>query len=180
MAIPFIPILMAVAALGSGIVQGISSVKNAKYQAESVANQATDQMTERSRQAKKLMQQQKTSFLKSGIYFDSGTPLSVLNETYDTMDKDVNAMANDANSKINNLYREGKTAFWNSAMQGVANTALSFGMTGGNAKTFSLGSSKAGAAVWNWYNKAKGYTHGGFGTLTKNNGLPTGNNYKIV
>ena len=53
MALPLIPIIMAVAALGSGIVQGISSVKNAKNEANAVREQAIEQMQERSRQAKK-------------------------------------------------------------------------------------------------------------------------------
>ena len=39
MALPLIPIIMAVAALGSGIVQGISNAKNAKSEAEAVVQQ---------------------------------------------------------------------------------------------------------------------------------------------
>jgi len=184
MALPLIPIIMAVAALGSGIAQGISSVKNAKNEANAVREQAIEQMNERSRQAKKLMQQQKTSFLKSGVYFDSGSPLAVINETYDYMQEDVNAIAKDSNTKIKNLYRQGKTAFFNSAMEGVANAALSYFMGGGSGLMSKAGTaisnSKAGTAISNWYNSARGWTRGGFGTLPTSNGLPSGNTTKIV
>lgn len=184
MALPIIPIIMAVAALGSGIVQGISSSKNAKAEANSVKEQALEQMTERARQAKKLMQQQKTSFLKSGVYFDSGSPLAVINETYDTMEKDVNAMAKDSDTKINNLMRQGKTAFFSSVMQGVANAALSYFMGGGSGLMSKAGTalsnSKAGTAVSNWYNSARGWTKGGFGQLPTSNGLPSGNTTTIA
>lgn len=135
MALPIIPIIMAVAALGSGIVQGISSIKNANAEADAIRKQAEEQISERARQAKKLMQQQKTSFLKSGIYFDSGTPLAVIDETYDFMKKDVNAIANDSNTKINNLMRQGKTAFFGSMLEGFAQAGLSY-FTGGADSAF--------------------------------------------
>lgn len=184
MALPIIPIILAVTALGSGIAQGISSMKNAKAEANSVREQTKEQMTERSKQAKKLMQQQKTSFLKSGVYFDSGSPLAVINETYDTMQEDINAIMKDSNTKIKNLYRQGKTAFFNSALEGVANAAMSYFMGGGSGLMSKAGTaisnSKAGTAVQNWYNSARGWTKGGFGQLPTSNGLPSGNPTTIV
>ena len=132
MALPLIPIILAVASLGSGLVQGISSVKNAKAEAQSAKETAEDKISERAKQAKKLMQQQKTSFLKSGVYFDSGSPLAVINETYDTMQEDINAIADDANSNIKNLNRQGKTAFYTSLLQGITDAATSYF---GNNKT---------------------------------------------
>ena len=192
MALPIIPIIMAVAALGSGIVQGISNAKNAKSEAKAVQEQAITQMNERARQARKLMSQQKTSFLKSGVYFDSGSPLGVINETYDVMSKDIKAMAKDTNTKVNNLMRQGKTAFFGSILEGVANGAMSFlgtqgmmkGLTSSGGSSSSLGNilsnlgskvsnSKAGTAVQNWYNTQRGWTRGGFGSVN-------GSNNKIV
>lgn len=178
MAIPLIPILLAVAGLGSGIVQGISQVKNAKNESETLANNAQTQIYERQKQAKKLMQQQKTSFLKSGIYFDSGSPLEVIDETYDTMKKDVTDMANDANTKIKNLERQGKTAFFGSLIQGIANGAMSYlganAISSGSASKFfnnissKFANSRIGMAMPNMVNKLKG----GFGSLPTNT-LPT-------
>lgn len=126
MALPLIPIILAVASLGAGVAQGISSVKNAASEAKSAKETAEDQIAERAKQAKKLMQQQKTSFLKSGVYFDSGSPLAVINETYDTMQDDVNAIADDADSNIKNLTRQGKTAFYTSLLSGITNGATSY------------------------------------------------------
>ena len=124
MALPLIPIILAVASLGAGVAQGISSVKNAASEAQSAKETADDQIAERAKQAKKLMQQQKTSFLKSGVYFDSGSPLAVINETYDTMQDDINAIADDADSTIKNLERQGKTAFFSSLLSGLATGAM--------------------------------------------------------
>lgn len=186
MALPLIPIIMAVASLGSGIVQGISSLKNSREEENAIRQQANEQMTERAKQAKKLMQQQKTSFLKSGVYFDSGTPLEVINETYDTMEKDVKQMAKDTDTKIQNLYRQGKTAFFNSVVEGIGNSALSYFMGGGNGLFSNLTSeitskaSNVGNSISNWYNSARGWTKGSFGSLPTKNGLPSGNTTKFV
>lgn len=180
MALPIIPIIMAVAALGSGIVQGISSVKNAKAEAEAVKRQAEEQIAERARQAKKLMQQQKTSFLKSGVYFDSGSPLAVIDETYDFMEKDVNAMANDSNTKMSNLMRQGRTAFFGSVLQGVAEAGLAYFTGGASGALTNTGkaikSSKLGMALQN----VTGKFTGGFGSLPTSNGYTTGSTTRIV
>ena len=172
---------MAVASIGAGIAQGISSVKNAKAEAQSVKETAEDQISERARQAKKLMSQQKTSFLKSGVYFNTGSPVEVINETYDTMTDDINAIADDANSNIKNLMRQGKTAFYSSIMQGVANAALSyFGGRALSSAGSSISSSSVGSTVSNWYNSLRGWTKGGFGQLPSSNGYSSGNITKIA
>jgi hypothetical protein len=170
MALPIIPIIMAVASIGSGIVQGISQAKDVKAQANAINKQAEEQIAERARQAKKLMQQQKTSFLKGGVYFDSGSPLSVIDETYDFMKKDVNAMAKDANTKSKNLVRQGKTAFFNSILQGVANGAMAYFLGGGSAGSMTkigntIKGSKIGGAVRTWWNNRRGWLRGGFDDL---------------
>lgn len=172
MALPIIfPILMAAMSMGAGIIQGVSAVKNANAQAQITAQEAQDRINERAKNAKKLMQQQKTSFLKSGVYFNTGSALDVINETYDTMDKDVGAMRQDANTKINNFIRQGQTAFYGSLLQGVANAGLGFASAGGSVAN--LGSSVANSTpgLWaqNTYNSMRGWTKGGFSNFpTKN------------
>jgi len=176
MAIPLIPIILGAIALGSSVIGGISSVQNSKAQAKAVALQTEDKINERARQAKKLMQQQKTSFLKSGVYFDSGSPLAVINETYDTMKKDTDAMYHDGNTQIKNLMREGKTAFYGSIAKGIADAGMAFVTAGGSTALKSgsglmstISNSKAGIGFQNWYNSARGLTRGGFSNLpTKN------------
>ncbi len=131
MAVPLIPIIMAVAGLASGAIKGYSDAKNAKEEAKLVRQQEKDQINERARQAKKLMSQQKSSYLKSGIYFDSGSPLDVLNETYDVMNEDINAIEKDANTKVKNLIRSGKTAFFTGLLGGAQSGANSYFQTSG-------------------------------------------------
>jgi len=172
MALPLIPIILATVALGSGIAQGISSVKNAKSEAKAIQENTNDQINERKKSAVKLMQQQKTSFLKSGVYFDSGSPLDIINETYDTMKEDINAMAKDTNTKITNLYRQGKTAFYSSILNSVANSAMAFFGAGGNTGTANSSaassssgySSKLKNSFTNWYNSKTNRTIGDFDT----------------
>ncbi len=126
-----IPIIMAVAGVASGAIKGYSEAKNAKEEAELVRIQERDQINERARQAKKLMSQQKSSFLKSGVYFDSGTPLDILNETYDIMQEDISAIRADSDTKVKNLVRQGRTAFATSLLDGVKSGASSFFQTSG-------------------------------------------------
>ena len=166
MALPLIPIIMAVASVASGLVQGISNAKNAKSEAKAVQESTQQQINERAKAAKKLMQQQKTSFLKSGVYFDSGTPVDIINETYDTSVEDINAMVKDSDTKVNNLMRQGKTAFFGSLLQGVANGAMSYFMGGGMGSTASSATSSAKNNFTSWYQNMTGKYKGGFGTAS--------------
>ncbi len=163
MALPLIPIILAVASVASGVVQGISNAKNAKSQAKAVQEQTQEQIDARARAAKKLMQQQKTSFLKSGIYFDSGSPVDVINETYDTSIDDINAMEKDGNTKISNLMRQGKTAFFTSILDGVANGAVGFLGAGGMSAKSSIPIKNDFRA---FYQNMTGKYTGGFGTAS--------------
>ena len=133
MALPalMIPIIMAVAGMASGVMKGYSEAKNAKEEAKLVRQQEKDQINERARQAKKLMSQQKSSFLKSGIYFYSGSPLDIINETYDVMQEDINSIRTDSNIKVNNLIRKGRTAFASSLLDGGKSAASGFFQTSG-------------------------------------------------
>ncbi|MCD8378069.1 MAG: hypothetical protein LUB59_04695 [Candidatus Gastranaerophilales bacterium] len=166
MALPLLPIILGVAALGSGIVQGISSVKNAKSQADALHDSTQAKINERAKEAVKLMQQQKTSYLKGGVYFDTGTPTEVINETYNTSMDDINAMIKDANTQTKNLERQGKTAFFSSILNGVVGAAASYYGAAGLAGA--AGNSSSGNSLTrnfkNWWNaiQANGKT-GGFG-----------------
>jgi len=166
MALPLIPIILAVASVASGVVQGISSVKNAKSEIKAVEESTQEQVNARARAAKKLMQQQKTSFLKGGVYFDSGSPTDVIDETYDTSMKDINAMIKDANTKTKNLERQGKTAFYGSILQGIANGAMSYFGAGALGKgTSAVSGSSAGNTFKSWYQNLTGKYRGGFGAV---------------
>lgn len=106
-------IASAIAALVSNTVSTYQSIKESKQQAKEVAQQYQEKADARAREAKTLMSKQKTSFLKGGVYFDTGSANAVINETYDTYQKDLQAMNLDSTIAQNRLIRAGKTAFWN-------------------------------------------------------------------
>lgn len=127
MAIPLlIPIIMAAAAAASGALQGYSNAKNAKEEAKLIRQQEKEQINERAKQAIKLMNQQKTSYLKAGIYFDSGSAADVIDETYDVMNEDIASIRADSNTKVNNLIRQGRTAFATALLGGTQQAAQSY------------------------------------------------------
>lgn len=135
MAIPIIPIIMAVASLASGALEGYSNAKNAKEEAKATQKQTKDQINNRAREARKLMNEQKTSFLKSGVYFNTGTAADVIDETYNVMQEDIQAMATDSETRVKNLVRQGRTAFFTSLLGGAKSGANSFFNTGGTIKS---------------------------------------------
>jgi len=168
--LPLLPIIMAVASLGLGVAQGISSVSQSNEQADAVEAQNAAAVTERARQAKKLISQQKTSFLKSGVYFD-GTPQAIFDETYQTAAKDIQAMDNDSNNKQALLKRQGKTAFYSSLLNGTLGAATSFVGLGGTGSALSSAASsvsgkvmgtETGNNIYNYIQKVKGLNVGGF------------------
>lgn len=124
---------MGWAAIIQAIVQGVSNafstfsyIKEQKSQAKEIAEQAQEQANERAKKAKYAMQEQKTSFLKSGVYFDSGSPLDVINETYNTMNEDINAINKDSVKQQQKLLRAGRTAFWSFALDPLGNNGGQF------------------------------------------------------
>ncbi|MEI8127981.1 MAG: hypothetical protein WCG95_00055 [bacterium] len=175
--LPLIPLIMAVASLGLGVAQGVSSVQQTQDQINADDTQTRAAITERARQGKKLMQQQQTSFLKSGVYFE-GTPEAVIDETGNTTMRDTQAMENDAVNRQNLLKRQGNTAFYSSLMGGVTGAATSFlglggmGATTSNALTTtdvvkSVSGSRIGTDVQNWYSGLRGWSKGTFDSIDK-------------
>lgn len=119
---------MGWAAIFQAIAQGLTNafstwsyLKENKQQAKEIAQQAQEQADERAKKAKYAMQQQKTSFLKSGVYFDSGTPIDLINETYNTAREDINAINQDSMTSQKRLKRAGRTAFFTFLIDPVGN-----------------------------------------------------------
>ncbi len=111
-------------AIAQGLTNAFSTwnyIKENKQQSKEIAQQAQEQADERAKKAKYAMQEQKTSFLKSGIYFDSGSPLNVINETYNTAVEDINAINQDSLTSQKKLKRAGRTAFFTFLIDPVGN-----------------------------------------------------------
>jgi methylthioribose-1-phosphate isomerase len=178
MAIPLIPLIAAVTSMGLGIAQSVSSVKQTNEQLEANTKQGNEQIEARKRQAVKLLNQQKTSFLKSGVYFE-GTPEAILDETSNIAAKDIQAILNDTNNNGNLLKRQGKTAFYSALANGLMGAATSFVGLGGmgssatnaskavsaNELVQSLQNTKIGSNISNWYSGIRGLNKGGFDVL---------------
>lgn len=119
-----------------------SYLNETKEQTKDLQRQAQEKADERAKKAKYDMQRQKTSFLKGGVYFDSGTPLEVINETYDTMKEDIASINRDSLSAQEKLRRAGKTAFFTFAIdpagdngQSGSNIYQSFSNNNNSTKT---------------------------------------------
>ena len=106
-------IASAIASLVGNTVSTVQNIRENKKQANEVAAQYQAKANARAREAKELMQRQKTSFLKGGVFFDTGSANAVINETYDTYKQDIADMNLDSNISQGRLIRAGKTAFWN-------------------------------------------------------------------
>lgn len=124
---------MGWAAIFQAIAQGITNaystysyIKENKSQAKEIAAQAQEQADARARQAKALMNIQKTSFLKGGVYFDSGTPQDVIEETYDTAMDDIKAINKDSISAQKKLIRAGRTAFFSFMIDPAKNDGTNY------------------------------------------------------
>lgn len=189
MAFPIIPVILATLGLVGGVTQGIQAKQNAENEKKALREKTQAQINERARQAIKLMSEQKSSFLKSGIYFN-GTPEEIINETYDTSMEDINAMIADANQQEKNLSKQGNSDLMNGILGGVSSAALSFFGANGFGNLFSgsssggnllskIGSSRLGTSMSNMWNSARGLNTGGFGSLPTK-GFPTNSSIRIV
>ena len=104
-------IFQAIAQGITNLVSTYSYIKENKNQANEIAYQAQQQADERARQAKKLMSQQKTSFLKGGVYFNDGSARNVINVTYDTAKRNIQEINRDSITNQKKLIRSSRTAF---------------------------------------------------------------------
>lgn len=142
-------------AIFQAIAQGLTNafatksyIDENKKQAEEIARQAQEQADERAKKAKAVMQQQKSSFLKGGVYFDSGSPVSVIDETYDTAMQDISAIEKDSLTQQAKLIRAGKTAFYSFLIDPVGNNGSQLAgniFEGFNSKKNASGSNGSGS-----------------------------------
>ncbi len=165
--IPILPIALAVAGLASGVASGISNIKNLNAETKKMQELSADKIDERAKQARLLMSKQKTSFLKGGAYFDSGSAKEIINETYDTMKQDINSIIKDADIQTNNYTRKGRTAFFNSVIKGIVSGVSGFAGADKMLGSESVGNLSSGLSetknkISQWYNSKRGWSIGDF------------------
>ena len=86
----------------TSIVKGFNNRNSIKKQADFVNQYYAEKALERRRQADKLASTQKVRFLKSGVNL-AGTPLAVINETYNYANADISDMFRDSDIESQRL-----------------------------------------------------------------------------
>lgn len=88
--------------------QAVSGMMQAQSQAKSAVAQGNIQMQERAKQVRYAAARQNVSFLNSGLSLE-GTPMDVINETFDTGLADIRAIGANANAQSKNIIGQART-----------------------------------------------------------------------
>jgi hypothetical protein len=119
--------------------------KNAKAQANAVAQEGALRAQERAKQTKMLAAKQKTSFLNSGISLTGeGTPQAMLDDTYNTGLADIGQIKSNANTQSKNIMAQARSQMFStlgSMGMSVAGGMQSSGMFSGTKTTGSVDTS---------------------------------------
>lgn len=113
--------------------QAVSGMMQAQSQAKSAVAQGNIQMQERAKQVRYAAARQNVSFLNSGLSLE-GTPMDVINETFDTGLADIRAIGANANAQSKNIIGQARTqaigqiagAFGDGSFGGMVTSAGSY------------------------------------------------------
>ena len=94
--------------LGLGLFQAHSGIGAAEDQAEAVVAQGNLQAEDRARRVRLNAATQQSSFLNSGLTLD-GTPMSVIQNTFDVGISDINQITSNANKQSKNILSQART-----------------------------------------------------------------------
>lgn len=148
------------AMIAAAVIEGIKTVGQMyqnNQEKKEVQRQAQADADERMRKAQKQMQEQKTSFLKGGVGFDSASANSVINETYTFAKKDVKDINRDSKMKQRN-YRLGNMlaiVTGTSDAAKAASEAYKNSKTNNENKNYTVGTKASNTAM---KNKASGWS----------------------
>lgn len=117
--------------------QAVSGMMNAQSQADAAVKQGNLQMAEKAKQVRYATARQNVSFLNSGLSLE-GTPMDVINETFDTGIKDIQAIGANANAQSKNIIGQART-------QAIGQIAGAFGGMGGGGGGFGGMATAAGS-----------------------------------
>ena len=106
---------------GLQVASAISSYNQSKSQARAIARQGKQQAEIRAKEISKLAAQQRVSYLASGLELD-GTPMAVINDTYNTGIEDIKAIGSSAKTNASNALKQGRA----SLLGGLAQAGASY------------------------------------------------------
>jgi len=117
-------IALTALSVGMSAIQGQQQMKNAKAQANAIAQQGALDAERKARETQLKAARVKSSFLNSGLTLE-GTPMNVITGTYDVGLQDVNQIIGNANARSKNIMSEARSAALGDLMQSVAGASFS-------------------------------------------------------
>ena len=94
---------------GLRVASAISNYKQSKSQAKSIQEQGRQAAVARANEIRALAAEQRVSYLASGLELE-GTPMSVINDTYNTGVEDINAIKSSTTTQMRNTLKQGKSS----------------------------------------------------------------------
>lgn len=111
---------LAVASIGSTVLKGIGDYNQSKSNARAYGVQAGIQARNRAQDIQALASVQQMSFLNAGVEL-TGTPANVINDTYNTGFKDLDAIKAGFQTQLRNSLVQGRSSLLgNLGMAGVS------------------------------------------------------------
>lgn len=104
---------------GLRVASAISDYKQSKSQAKSIKEQGRQMAAARANEIRALAAEQRVSYLASGLELE-GTPMSVINDTYNTGMKDIAAIKSNTKTQMKNTLKQGKS----SLLSGLASAGV--------------------------------------------------------
>lgn len=123
-----------------------SQMRQAKSDANAVAQQGTLEAKNKARETVYKAAQMRQSFLSSGLTLE-GTPMSVINETINTGKEDINQIIANANARSKNTMAAGRTNALNTLGKAFAQSSFDLDMGFGAGLPESTGGIPVGQAV---------------------------------
>ena len=122
--------------IGLAVASAGMQLKNAQAQAKAVVQQGANEATRAKQITMARAAEQKSSFLSSGITLE-GTPLSVMNSTYDVGKADIEQGIRNANVQSRNIIGASRANALSSIAMSVASAG--FGAAGADSTLTSTG-----------------------------------------
>lgn len=117
-------IAMAALQVGGGLLSASSSARQGKKQAEALIEQGNLAAGQKAKQVSKAAASQKVSFLNSGLMLE-GTPMNVIESTFNTGLEDINQISTNANRAAKNAVSAARTQAISSIVSGFGSAAMS-------------------------------------------------------
>lgn len=94
---------------GLQVAKAVGDYNQSKSQARQIREQSKQAAKARAQEIRALAAEQRASYLASGLELE-GTPMSVINDTYNTGLEDITAIGTSAKTQMKNTLRQGRSS----------------------------------------------------------------------